>query len=551
MKCKNCGHKNKDGNKFCSECGSPLIVSAAVDQFAEEWDSMGEPSAKDEGKSYLSELEEGFSNGVDDWDEVQNAEYTVYEPDERKPSELKRRVDQKKQNQKSGGAKSAAAAGAGKARGADSKRSSERSESERKSSLINKILLIILLALLAVMAFGVYKAIKDGIGTGVPKKSVADIKLNPNDPDRYYVTVRADEGTTVYFEGTDESKAKLDVSSKRDVTFNVHINSLLPQSYIETDTVKAMPNVYCIDAEGNRTDVEMPEIEITVPKLSNYIEFATPDNFESDDGVVTIRGSIATSQLDAELLIDGDHVDVDEFGNFAYSVKRDKGIHTLDFIARKIAHVTLHKTFTANVTQVLSAEQIIVIPPTFHARSLNVEDSIRVYGAVPAGANITVTSNDPDFALKTEPEVDESGNFGFEVELPIPAKSYKFFITATLEDGAVFERPFSVERPPVYNEYVPTVWQGNYEEMIKPVHVTDQRGFLIKGTIEEIIYDGDYIVAKLMLESGNLIEIEYHNHYSTASKIEVGSKYTMYGYSLGTNVSPDGNLRLFIWFVQD
>ena len=329
----------------------------------------------------------------------------------------------------------------------------------------------------------------------------------------------------------------------------MHINSLLPQDYIESDKVTVQPSVFQIDASGNKSIIEIPEIEIDVPKL--MVEFETPDYFESDDGVVTIRGKIATSQLGAQILIDNDPLTVDENGNFAFSVKRDKGEHAFDFIARMIGHTTVHKTFTANVTRVLTAEQIIVIPPTFHARSLNVEESIRVYGAVPAGSRISISSNDPEFSLKSEPEIDESGNFGFEVNLPTPAKSYKFLITATLEDGAVFERPFSVERPPVYNDYVPTVWPGSYDEMMKPVHVTDMRGFLIKGTVNDVIYDGDYFVAKFTLNSGEQIEIEYHDHYSTASQLESGVAYTMYGYSLGTNVSPDGVLRMFIWFVED
>ena len=414
---------------------------------------------------------------------------------------------------------------------------------------MNKLLLILLLALLAIMAVVVCFALRGGIGTGVPKKSQYDVKHNPNDPNKYYVTVRANEGTTLVFEGTDGSRKELEVSSKRDVTFNVHKNSLLPQTYIETETVMVQPMVFQIDAEGNKSIIEIPEFEIEVPEIN--VEFSTPESFESDNGVITIEGCLAKGQPDTAMTINGEKLSTDENGNFAYSAKRDMGEHNFEFIAQRIAHRIKRVNFRANVTRVLTVDQIIVIPDAFHARSLNVEESIKVYGAVPVGSSISISSNDPDFTLKTEPEIDASGNFGFEVNLPIPAKSYKFLITATLEDGSVFERPFSVERPPVYNEYVPTVWPGSYEEMSKPVHVTDMRGFLIKGTVEEIIYDGDYLVAKFRLDDGNLIEIEYHDHYSTATNLELGARYTMYGYSLGTGVSPDGNLRLFIWFVQD
>lgn len=549
MKCNNCGHKNKDGNKFCSECGTPLTVNNR-NSFEEEWDALEE---QENASSYLSELEDSFSGGVDDWANESEGFFDETDVKQSGFASGKRYGEQNRRRASDNGsiktAGSAKQSGEARNERAAREAANERSSGGSRGSALNKILLILLIALLAVMAVVVYIAIKGGIGTGVPKKSQYEVKHNPNDPNKYYVTVRANEGTTLVFEGTDGSKKELEVSSKRDVTFNVHKNSLLPQTYIETETVMVQPMVFQIDAEGNKTIIEIPEFEMEVPGIN--LEFFTPESFESDNGIITIEGCLAKGQPDTELTVNGEKLSIGEEGNFAYSVKRDMGEHSFEFVAQRIAHRTKRVNFNANVTRVLTADQIIVIPDTFHARSLNVEESIRVYGAVPAGASIGISSNDPDFSLKTEPEIDASGNFGFEVNLPIPAKSYKFLITATLEDGTVFERPFSVERPPVYSEYVPTVWPGTYEEMSKPVHVSDLRGFKIQGTISEIIYDGDYLVAKLTLDGGALIEIEYHDHYSTATGLEVGSRYTMYGYSLGTGVSPDGNLRLFIWFVQD
>lgn len=544
MKCNNCGHKNKDGNKFCSECGAPLNA-ASKNTFEEEWDALEEE--QNASSSYLSDLEDSFSGGVDDWED---AEYAVIDEQNNRRAAAGNRREEQKPRKTADGVSGIAAGAAKRAEDKQNAKSGDEHSSGRAhGSLLNKILIILLIALLAIAAVVVAIALKDGIGTGVPQKSQYEVKHNPNDPNKYYITVRAKEGTTLVFEGTDGSKAELPVASKRDVTFNVHVNALLPQNYIDTETVMVQPMVFQIDAEGNKSIIPIPEFELKVPEIN--IDFATPESFESDNGIITIEGSLAKGQPDTELTVNGEKLGTDENGNFAYSVKRDIGNHSFEFLAQRIAHRTKRVTFNANVTRVLTADQIIVIPDTFHARSLNVEESIRVYGAVPVGASIGISSNDPDFSLKTEPEIDESGNFGFEVNLPIPARSYKFLITATLEDGTVFERPFSVERPPVYSEYVPTVWPGTFEEMSKPVHVSDMRGFKIQGTISEIIYDGDYFVAKLTLDGGELIEIEYHDHYSTATSLELGSKYTMFGYSLGTGVSPDGNLRMFIWFVQD
>ena len=85
--------------------------------------------------------------------------------------------------------------------------------------------------------------------------------------------------------------------------------------------------------------------------------------------------------------------------------------------------------------------------------------------------------------------------------------------------------------------------------MIKPIRAEEKRGFKISGTLNEILYDGDYLIATLTIGDGHTIEIEYHNHYSTASTLEPGSDYIMFGYPLG--MTEEGVLRVFIWFVQD
>lgn len=539
MKCNKCGHRNIDGNKFCSECGEPL----AAETFADEWDAFEADAVSAKRAAFASELEDRFTKDMDDLDEPDL--HRESGGSARAQSNIKRRSEQRRRDREAEvSERNRSEKTEQRGRG-----SSEQRRSNHGGSILNKVLLIILIAALLAAAWLAWQSLKGGIGTNDRDGNTSEVKLNPNDPNKYYVIVPATEGTTLVFEGTDGSRKELQVSSKQKVTFNVHISSLLPQDYIETDTVTVQPQVFQIDASGNKTIIEVPALEVDVPKIK--IDFETPDSFESDDGIVTIKGNLATSNLKAQLIMGTEKIPVDENGYFAYTVKRDMGEHKFDFTARLIGYTTLHKTFTANVTQVLTAEQIIVIPESFHSRSLNVDESIRVYGSVPAGAHISIASNDPEFTLKSEPEVDELGNFGFEVNLPTPAKAYKFLITARLEDGTVFERPFSVERPPVYSEYVPTVWPGNYAEMSKSVHVTDLRGFKITGTVGEILYDGDYLVAKLTLDSGELIEIEYHDHYSSASDLQEGSHYTMYGCSLGTSVSPDGNLRIFIWFVQD
>ena len=238
-------------------------------------------------------------------------------------------------------------------------------------------------------------------------------------------------------------------------------------------------------------------------------------------------------------------------GSFAYTTKLDKGEYEIVGEIKLGGYMIMRRTFKATVSKQLTASDIISIPEEVDTRVLNVETSIELTGTVPAGAVLQVVPKDAECTVKDQPTVDENGNFRFSVNLPTAAKCYELQLTATLADGTVYTRPFFVERPPVFNEYVPTVWRGDYSEMSKPVHITDLRGFVIEGTVAEITYDDDYLVATFTLNDGHTISIEYHDHYSAARQhpIEAGKQYKLYGFSKGVDES--GMLLMYIWFVSD
>ena len=423
----------------------------------------------------------------------------------------------------------------------------ERRKTKKRGSAGKVIAIILILLVIAALAAVVIFVLGKGIGTGQSEEPKAEVSVNPNDPNMYYVTVRAPEGSTLVYEISNGQRFEHQVPRKNGVIFSVSATDLLPVEPIEGDTCTVTPKVYTKEEDGSLTPMEMPSVTIKVPQLD--ITFDTADSFVAENGVVEISGSIQAAQRAAQITIDGETVAVAENGSFSWTRKMDKGEYDLAFLAQLGGHSIVRKTFHVTVEKALTAEEVVVIPRSFVTRALNVEDSIRVNGTVPTGASVTVTSQDPEFSLKSQPEVDENGNFTFEVNLPTAAKAYEFVIIATLQDGSVFERQFCVERPPVFNEYVPTVWADNYDEMIKPIRAEEKRGFKISGTLNEILYDGDYLIATLTIGDGHTIEIEYHNHYSTASTLEPGSDYIMFGYPLG--MTEEGVLRVFIWFVQD
>lgn len=582
MKCRNCGCENPPGNTFCENCGVPLKAEREQDETvgSASWGFIQNREAEqavqdveDDVNSEIDELELRFSDGVDEWKPTpaagqrdrarrqqseaaaRRAAGGVFEEADKAAEKAKKTANEaqhtaKKRAEETVNAKRRQAEDDFEDIPAPRKTVNTESGETRNGSgsVAGKIGIALILLAIAAIVVAIIAVLKGGLGSKIGSNKKAEITVNPNNPDMYLITVPAKEGSKIVFEfGDGQLSEEYEVSHKNGIVFQLASAQLLPAEPIEGTTCEVTPKVYSKDAEGNLNPIEMPSVTINVPQLE--ITFDTPDSFEAANGLVEIKGKIQPLQKAAQLTLNGQPLPVDENGNFEYSEKKDKGEYTYEFEGKLDGHSIYRKTFTAKVEKILTADEIVVIPRSFVTRALNVEDFIRVNGTVPVGSTISVVSDDPEFSLRSQPVIDENGNFDFEVNLPTASKTYPFTIICTLADGQVYERPFSVERPPVYNEYVPTVWPDNYDEMIKPIHLTDKRGFVLKGTIEEILQDDDYLVAKLNLDAGQTVIIEYHNHYNGATELVVGSHYVMFGYSMGLDA--EDMLHLFIWFVQD
>ncbi|MCH5279440.1 MAG: hypothetical protein J1E60_06580 [Christensenellaceae bacterium] len=414
--------------------------------------------------------------------------------------------------------------------------------------------IVVIVALIAIVLLGAIIAIivreKAPANTGSNTQGThvnqnAEITQNPDDPNCYYVKVFAKPGDTLVFENSGGEQKSIQVSDRGFVIFNVPYAAMLPNEPIESATFDAYPIVYKQELDGSLTKLEMPYVTLNVPQLN--VQISTPETIECDNGTAYIEGSI--DHIDSVVTINGEQVMVNSDGSFKYELKYDQaGTYGAVFEAKLAGYGIVSKKFTVNVTKALEPWEIVVISDDFQTRVVNVETSIEVYGTVPVGTTLTVRSSDEEFSLATEPTVDASGRFNFKVNLPTPAKNYEMTIVAALPNGSTIERPFAVQRPPVYNEFVPTVWAGNYSEIIKPAHFNTQ-GFKLQGTISEIIEDADYLKAKLVLTTGETVIIVYYDHYSAASNLEVGGSYIMYGIPTGLN--SEAIPELFIWFVQD
>lgn len=410
-------------------------------------------------------------------------------------------------------------------------------------------------------------------GANNASRYTAEITRSEDRADSYHITVNAGLGDTAVFKTTSGEVRELEITSKRYVTFNVLISDLLPHEPIDTPTYTVEPIVGVIrKGETEVIKANITPISVDVPQfavafdhetelekiLSGEVQTpepgATPeqkqypidaDTIACSMGSVTISGRLP--EIDITVTIDGEPIKL-EGNTFSYTAKFESaGEHQLQFVASSPGYLTVKRTFKAIVDTDLTPEQVICIDDSFNTRVTNETDEITVVGTIPAGAQIRVESNDPQFSLKADPSVDSNGNFSFTVNLPIASKNYEMNIIATTKSGSEIVRPFAVQRPPVFNEYVPTVWACSYNDMIKPMYY-GTKGFQIVGYITELLSSGDCQRARMQLSTNQTIILNYYNHYAGSSTLEANKNYTMYGYPIGLNA--DGELEVFIWFVR-
>ena len=378
-------------------------------------------------------------------------------------------------------------------------------------------------------------------------KSAVEIMLDEENPGNYYIKVHAKRGSVLVYENSAGQQQETTVSKKGYVLFTVPIAALLPNEPIDGTIFEASPVIYIKNAEdGSLEKIEdAGSVEIAVPTFNLSCE--NPASFECENGMCIIKGKVSDAL--AGVFINGEQIETAPDGSFEKELKFEApGEYNIVIEAKKNGFRIERTTLKATVSEPPDPGKIVEISEDFITRASRHAESIEVKGRVPAGTQIAVKSDDPEFQLKAEPTVDAEGNFSFTVNLPRTEKNYAMTIVATLSSGTVIERPFCVQRPPEYTEFVQKCWAFNYSDITKPA-LFGKQSFVIKGEITEIIEDKDYLKAKLTVPTGETLTIVYYDHYAAASHLEVGKTYTMYG--IPERLSEDGMLEVFIWFVQD
>jgi serine/threonine protein kinase len=452
---------------------------------------------------------------------------------------------------------------------APAKAQEELPAQNKKVSKAIRIGIIVATVVIVIAIAGIiWLLIKDNSSGCVSKREDSSIKLEDNDtghfsfsgkqptveqyPDEsdcYLVTVFVENGTKVVYETAAGIRQEATIENDDKIQFKVPKGALMPGEPIEGSTIRVQPKVYIRNADGTETFIDsMPFIELSVPGISVYYDCT--DAFDSYDGEAVISGKI--DQIYAKLRINGEDVSIASDGSFSHTVRFSAvGIHNVPVEARSGGCQVYRHSFSVNVRSVKAASALIEFPweygnTVFSQRISNFNDTIEVRGKVPAGSTLEAACDSSNAAL-TAPAVGEDGSFTFSAKLAF-AGDYVIHLKCTTESGQISERDVHVQRAPNWSTYTSGAYQMNYASFAYEA----TQAYRIKGTVTEILQEGDYILAVLETADGNKLVIEYHNHYGSAGKIEVGKSYeSIYGRPMGMGLNDLDLPQIYVWFVDD
>ncbi|MEL7610105.1 MAG: hypothetical protein AAGU74_11455 [Bacillota bacterium] len=422
------------------------------------------------------------------------------------------------------------------------RRPAARSRSNMRNTLfwaaagVLGVVVIVLLLSLFTRNSGGIGAFISGIFSSSPvtRNAVVEPSKTEDGQPAYAITIYARNGSTVRFTAGTTQKDFPVTNGK--IGVRIAEAMWIPQEPVDASPVMVTPDFKVISEDGTITPVEIDPIAIAVPSLTMTITSPQSSSVTTDSGKIQVAGTL--SDPGAKAYINDQECTVDASGNFTGSYTLTQtGPQTVTIEGRKAGYVTARSTLTVDNS---AAATTIALAEGGTLRGT--AETFTVKGTMEPGSTITVTGD-----VTGEPVVDSAaGTFSFTANTPNVGQ-YSAVVTAT-KDGVSSTKEFHLEHAPDLDTYAQGAHAMDYARIVAaPTH---SQAYKCVGTIEEIIEDGETILAKMDVGSGNMVVIEYHPNYPSAATIEVGDgkTYSIFAYPNGKHEA-SGLPLVYAWFV--
>lgn len=351
----------------------------------------------------------------------------------------------------------------------------------------------------------------------------------------YAITIYAKNGTTVRFTAGDSVKDIPVTDGKVGVRISEAI--WIPQDPVESSPVVVTPDFKIVAADGTETQVEMEPISIDVPSIDVKLTSPETTSIVTDSKTLTIAGTVSDSG--AAVFVNDQQFPVDETGSFTGTYELNGvGAQKIVVEGRKGGCKIGRATIDVEVSQAAAVSIGLAEGGTLRSTG----DSFTVKCTMDTGSTVTVAGD-----IVSDVQFDSAaGTFSFTASTPSVGQ-YKASVTVT-KDGVSATKELHIERAPDLETYSAGAHRMDYDR-IKAAPTHDQ-AYKCVGTIDEIIEEGDTVLAKMDVGDGNTVVIEYHPNYPSSATIKAndGVTYSIFAYPNGTH-EETGLPLMYAWFV--
>jgi len=438
----------------------------------------------------------------------------------------------------------------------------EEEDGEPAKSRTNMVFWVLIAVLTAALLFVSYKIVVQNYGSvGAAFASWFGGEQQPADKAEHSVSVEATEHdgmeahtitvfgedglTAVFVDPATGSVLKQAVLQNGGYKLTVVDLNWIPEEAGDLSTFEVTPVIYLLDAEGNRTDLEVPAFAVNVPKTQLTVDspdVSAPVTVESGAAALTISGSVEPG-TPTRLFWEGEE--------YTAAIDAETGAFTIEApLAEGKTEYTLKATLARHGDAVIPVTLNVVVSAlevsVDELPSSVTEDSLAITGRTAAGAKVTVEG-----PVSGEVTVGDDGAFRFTADLKDAGYGLVEYTVSAELNGRTGSAAFTLLRTPEIDAYSRKAQVFEYRTVLRNPNDSKGKIYRLDGTVQSVEKVSDFHQVVLIYVDGDRDKPVTLDYFSNSQLVE-GRSYRFFADANGNTEETDTAPkmpRMNCWFA--
>ncbi len=360
------------------------------------------------------------------------------------------------------------------------------------------------------------------------------------------ISVYGEDGlTAVFVDPTSGEELKQAVLQNGGYKLTIVDLNWIPEEAGELTTFEVKPIIYLLDAEGTRTDLEVPAFAVNVPKTAITVtspDVSAPVEVDSASSTLTITGTVE-SNTPTRLFWQGEE--------YTSAIEAETGAFTIEApLVAGQAEYTLSATLArhGNISIPITLNSVVSeLGVTMDALPSSVSgDTVTVTGKTEAGATVAAEGTGAG-----EVTLNADGTFSFTAQLAEAGYGLLDYTVTAQAGGRTGTAEFSLLRTPEIDAYSRKAQIFEYRTVLRNPNDSKGKIFRLDGTVESVEKVSDYqqlVIVHVDGDEDKPVTLDYFS----GSELTTGRSYRFFADANGNVEETDSTPkmpRLNAWFA--